>query len=174
MSASPAGDDQASINKSFAKFIGVPIITLQQAQDLKKKKEKNIVYRALNPIDVGNLALGKGIISKHTPPNEEWSLERHVTEGGIIYNGKDISMGFDPWISTTHSLHIAKDVFNKEGRGVAIINLNLVPSRRVQPQYEFWGVGGRAGEWAEAFGFAEQEVSVYKYIPTKAIVGYLP
>lgn len=40
--------------------------------------------------------------------------------------------------------------------------------------YEFWGRNGYESEVAYAYGVAEQEISVYKYIQLNAIVGYLP
>ncbi|MWC29492.1 hypothetical protein [Paenibacillus sp. MMS18-CY102] len=74
--------------------------------------------------------------------------------------------------NTTTSLEVAKRF--DSGYGIVAIDLNLVNSEKKVPMYEFWGSSDYEGEIAYAYGVAEQEISVYKYIPSSAIVGYIP
>ncbi|MHA6530785.1 DUF6531 domain-containing protein [Paenibacillus sp. BAC0078] len=172
--ATPVGEDQEYINTKVAESLNIPILSLEEAEEIKKNTSKNIVYRSLSPYDVGNLVAGRGILSKHTPPHREWSLLEHILDGNKRENGKDISMGFDPWIATTRDLRIANGRFKGE-RGIVVIDLNRVPSIKKSAQYEFMGVYEPFGaEYAAEMAENDSEVSVYKYIPISAIVGWIP
>lgn len=168
MEPTPAGE-------TIADIIGLPILSSEQAEKLKEDENRNIVYRALTTQDVINLSNGKGILSKHTVPYREWTLLEHVTWGGADSSGVDISIGHDPWIATTIDLDIAQK-FNSKGdnRGIVVIDLNLVTSKKAIPMYEFWGREDFEGELAYAYGEAEKEVSIYQIIQQSAIVGYIP
>lgn len=112
------------------------------------------MYRSLSPYDVGNLVADRGILSKHSPPHR--------------------LMGFDPWIATTRDLRIANGRFKGE-KGIVVIDLNRVPSIKKSAQYEFMGVYEPYGaEYAAEMAENDSEVSVYKYIPISAIVGWIP
>jgi len=169
---SHAGESQQEINQSRMENLNISAITADEANKMQQDENRNIVYRAVTETDFNNILLGKGIRSKYSFPNKEWSLLQHVTWGGADSRGVDISIGFDPWISTTTSLEVANK-FNS-GYGIVVIDLNLVSNDKKVPMYEFWGRTDYEGELAYAFGVAEKEISVYKYIPNKAIVGYIP
>lgn len=174
LAATPAGEDQQYINTKVAESLNMSILSVQQAEKLKEDGSKNIVFRALSQYDVGNLVAGRGIVSKHTPPHREWSLLEHILDGGKKMDGKDISMGFDPWIATTRDIQIALKRFNS-GHGIVVIDLNKVQSIKKSAQYEFMGVYEPFGaEYAAEMAANDSEVSVYKYIPINAIVGLIP
>lgn len=168
----PVGKSQYDINVGFAQSIGISSLSVEEALEYKIRSDKNIVFRSINEIDKANLLTGKGITSKHMIPNREWTLLEHSTWGGPDSSGVDISIGFDPWISTTYDLDVAWKY--NSGYGTVIIDLDLVNSEKRIPMYEFWGYNDYERELAHAYGLAEQEVSIYKYIPQNAIVGFIP
>lgn len=132
------------------------------------------MYRSLSSYDVGNLVAGRGILSKHTPPHREWSLLEHILDGNKKEDGKDISMGSDPWIATTRELRIANERYRGK-HGIVVIDLNKVSSIKKSAQYEFMGLYEPFGvEYAAEMAENDSEVSVYKYIPISAIVGWIP
>ncbi|MCD1260165.1 S8 family serine peptidase [Paenibacillus athensensis] len=167
-----AGESVEDTNKLFANDSGFSILTADQAKNYKDDKNGNYVFRAITDFDRGSLLQGKGLVSKYTPPNLEWTLLQHCTWGGADSKGKDISIGHDPWIATTKDFSVAQR-FNS-GNGIVVIDLNKVNSEKKIPMYEFWGNDDLEGGLADVYGFAEQEISVYKYIPQSAIVGYVP
>lgn len=83
-------------------------------------------------------------------------------------------MGFDPWIATTRDLKIANGRFKGE-YGIVVIDLNKVNSIKKSAQYEFMGLYEPFGvEYAAEMAENDSEVSVYKYIPKSAILGWIP
>ncbi|UHA74520.1 hypothetical protein [Paenibacillus sp. 481] len=89
---SPVGESQQGINEDFAKVSKLTILSLENAEKYRKDKTGRYVYRALNSANVGTLMKGKGILSKHTFPNREWSLLEHITYNPSS-SGDDNSIG---------------------------------------------------------------------------------
>lgn len=121
----------------------------------------NIVYRALNPANLDDLAAGRGIIASN--PNGEWDAVQHVARPGM----RGGAAANSPWISTTRSLEIAEAY--EGGSGIVAIDLSRVNSlqvdvTRLASRYGSDSIAYHRAAWA-------QEVTIYRSIPPEAIVG---
>ncbi|MNP45417.1 hypothetical protein D3C76_1393390 [compost metagenome] len=83
-------------NNSSANKLGLPLLSYNDIEKFRKNKNGVYVYRAINNLDVKNLAAGKDIIAKN--PGGLWSLTSHVAYGSKSKEHPEIN---DPWISTT-------------------------------------------------------------------------
>ncbi|WP_407653330.1 RHS repeat-associated core domain-containing protein [Brevibacillus ruminantium] len=129
----------------------------------ERPKGKNIVYRALNGMDVENLANGMGIIAKN--PKGDWTLEQHIIGG-------DASWKNDPWIATTEDYIIAKTRFNS-GQGIVAIDLSKVGTPHLRA-WEALPYDPTDDISAYEIALYDREVSVKYFIPRESIVGFVP
>jgi len=123
----------------------------------------DFVFRALTSADRASIEAGRGIQAK--APSGTWSATEHVANfsaevpGGAALNS--------PWISTTRLPGVAQSY--SSGSGIALIDLNRVPSLQV----EVWRTAPRVNG-AEGLAYHRsiwaQEVTIYQSIPPDAIL----
>ncbi|MCG8540988.1 MAG: hypothetical protein MJA82_13765, partial [Clostridia bacterium] len=132
----------------------------------KSKTRKNLVYRALNKKDAERLSRGLGLEAKN--PAGTWKLDEHLVSGS-----SKSSWANDPFISTTTDIDIARG-FNKSGSnlGIVKIDLNKVPSPVLKGYEIYPRVSGVQG-LPYHYSIWQQEISIYKNIPKKAIRGFV-
>ncbi len=124
---------------------------------------ENLAYRALNSADDAALTAGVDLTAK--APKGTWTAAEHIANTGPGSGGAAAN---SPWISTTRSLEVAEAY--QSGNGIAVINLNKVPSFQV----ELWKhAPATLNKGKEAIPFwrslFSREVTIYQTIPKAAI-----
>ena len=131
--------------------------------------KNDVVYRALTEHDRARLDAGLPIQGKAL--DGSWSATEHVANRSL---SGDLSSGgassSSPWISTTKLSSIAKSYDN--GNGIIVIDLNKVPSMKVEVWQHAPRVNGTQGLPYHRSIWA-QEVTIYREIPTNAIIGVI-
>jgi len=121
-----------------------------------KDNQPRYVYRALNPIDVKTIAVGKGIQARGIGPVTKWQhIEDPDTYGKI-----------SPWISVTRDPVIAFEKYYHPDRGVAKIDLSKIEAIDPIPELKDHPV-------ARKKAIEDSEMLVYGMIPQSAIVEVL-
>ena len=133
----------------------------------KKNEKKVIIYRALNSKDEITVAKGVGIYAKN--PNGKWDLRQHLINGS-----NDDAWKNDPWIATTTDLNVAIRFNKEQNRGIVAIDLSKIGQMPRNGAIEFSSYSDNfLDEIAHDLAQKDKELTFYKQIPQKAIVGWI-